>query len=110
MRLVRDRAVRVQRLVENWHAGEDVKVNKPYVDLIFAFGLAKLGEVTAARELMTRAGTALLASKEPNREPDLAHEFLLKAFVWRIENALQGKPHSGTLPAEMLNRLRDHRQ
>ena len=105
MRLVRDRAVRVQRLVEAWHAGEDVKVNKPYVDLIFAFGLAKLGEAIAARELMTRAGAALLATKGPNSAPDLAHEFLWKAFVWRIENALQGKPHSGTLPADMRSRL-----
>jgi FtsH ternary system domain X7 len=105
MRLVRDRAVRVHRLVEKWHAGEDVKVNKPYVDLMFAFGFAKLGEVTKARDLLKNVEAKLLEPVGPKDRPDPAHEFLFKAFYWRIENALQGKPHAGPLPAEMLARL-----
>jgi hypothetical protein len=105
MRLVRDRALRVHRHVERWHAGEDVKVNKPYVDLMFAFGLAKLGEATAARDLMRNATERLLEPKPGTSKPDPAHEFLLKGFLWRIENALQGKPHAGPLPADMLARL-----
>lgn len=105
MRMVRDRALKVHRLVEQWHAGEDVKVNKPYVDLMFAFGLAKLGEVTAARDRMESARARLLDPVGPKGKPDPAHEFLWKAFTWRIENAIQGRPHTGPLPAEMLSRL-----
>ncbi len=104
MRQVRDRSMKVHKLVEKWHLGEDVQVNKPYVDLMFAFGIAKLGEVTAARDLMKAAADKLL---EPlaNGKPDPAHEFLLQAFRWRIENALQGKAHSGPLPPDLLLRL-----
>jgi hypothetical protein len=105
MRMVRDRALKVHKLVEKWHAGEDVKVNKPYVDLMFAFGLAKLGEVTAARDLTESARVKLLEPVGPKGKPDPAHEFLWKAFAWRIENAIQGKPHTGPLPDEMLSRL-----
>ena len=99
MRLVRDRALRVHRLVDQWHAGEELKVNKPYVDLMFAFGLAKLGEATAAREMMDRATSKLLEKADP------VHELLVKGFRHRIENALQGKPHAGPLPAELMARL-----
>lgn len=105
MRLVRERAVRVHKLVDAWHAGEDVKVNKPYVDLMFAFGLAKLGEATAARDLMKAAGDRLLEATGAKGQPDPAHAFLFKAFAWRIENALQGKPHAGPLPADLMARL-----
>ena len=68
-----------------------MKVNKPYVDLMFAFGLAKLGESTAARDLMKQAGDKLLEPVGPKGGPDPAHEFLCKAFAYRIENALQGQ-------------------
>jgi hypothetical protein len=82
-----------------------VKVNKPYVDLMFAFGLAKLGEVTAARDLLKVAGDKLLEPVGGKGGPDPVHEFLYKAFAYRIENALQGKPHTGPLPPEMAARL-----
>jgi hypothetical protein len=103
MRLVRDRAMKVHKLVDQWQA--ELKVNKPYVELMFAFGLAKLGEATAARDLMRSALERLLEPITATGRPDLAHEFLGKCFVWRIENALQGKPHAGPLPAEMMERL-----
>src|SRR5437773_2743533 len=81
LRLVRERALKVHKLVEKWHAGEDVKVNKPYVDLMFAFGLAKLAEVTAARDLMKSAQSKLLEPVGPKGKRDPAHEFLFKAFA-----------------------------
>src|SRR5262245_644446 len=105
MRLVRDRALKVHGLVAKWHAGEDVKVNKPYVDLMFAFGLAKLGESTAARDLVRSATDQLLEPVGKGGNPEPVHEFLAKGFQWRIENALQGKPHAGPLPAELMARL-----
>jgi hypothetical protein len=105
LRMVRDRARKVHKLVQDWHAGEDVKVNRPFIDLMFAFGLAKLGEVTAARDLITSAKARLLESVAAKSKPDPANEFLFNAFAWRIENALQGKPHTGPLTPEMMARL-----
>ena len=69
-----------------------------YVDLVFAFGLARLGENDAARDLLTRAKT-VLSSK------DDAHSFLYGAFEHRVEQALDGKPHTGALPNDQLEYL-----
>jgi hypothetical protein len=69
-----------------------------YVELIFGFGLAKLGETDDARELLGKA-TAVLGSK------DDAHQFLLTAYKFRIVQALEGKPHTGPLPAEQIEYL-----
>ena len=55
MRSVRVRANHLYTAIEKWHSANNVEVNKPYVDLMFAFGLAKLGEATAARDLMNGA-------------------------------------------------------
>jgi len=69
-----------------------------YVDLIFAFGLARLGENDAAREMLTRA-KATLGSK------DDAHGFLYGAFEYRVKQAIDGKPHTGPLPNDQLEYL-----
>jgi hypothetical protein len=69
-----------------------------YADLLFAFGLAKLGENDAARDLLARA-KALLNSK------DDAHVFLYSAFEHRVKQALEGKPHTGALPNDQLEYL-----
>ncbi|WP_020468231.1 hypothetical protein [Zavarzinella formosa] len=104
MRGLRERAMRLFRLVEKWHHHDDVKVNRPYVELMFAFGFAKLGEITTARDLMNTARSQLLADKAKG-SPDQVHEFLGKAFCWRIENAIKGETHAGPLPDDMMNRL-----
>jgi hypothetical protein len=69
-----------------------------YVDLVFAFGLARLGENDAARDLLARAKT-VLSSK------DDAHSFLYGAFEHRVKQALDGKPHTGPLPNDQLEYL-----
>jgi cellulose synthase operon protein C len=69
-----------------------------YVYLIFSFGLARLGESDASRELLARAKTAM------PREKDV-HQFLLKAYEYRITQALESKPHAGPLPTEQLEKL-----
>lgn len=104
MRIVRDRAAKVHRLVEKWHSGDDLKVNKPYVDLMFAFAMAKLGENTAARDLMNLAHTEIF-TKSNKDKVDPAHQFMFEAFTWRIENVLQGKAHNGPLSPELLAKL-----
>jgi hypothetical protein len=69
-----------------------------YVDLVFAFGLARLGENDAARDLLARA-KAVLGTK------DDAHSFLYGAFEHRIKQAVDGKPHTGALPNDQLEYL-----
>ncbi len=69
-----------------------------YVDLTFAFGLAKLGEVDACNRLRERAKAALA-------EGDEAHSFLLQAYDYRIRRALEGHPHAGPLPTEQMEYL-----
>jgi len=117
MRLVRERAVRVHKLIDDWHLKEKkgpqdrleyrppYEVNKPYVDLLFAFGFARLGDITIARDLVRAASNRLLEPKPAKGKPEPAHAFLLKAFEWRIENAIQGKSHIGPLPADLMAAL-----
>lgn len=69
-----------------------------YVDLVFAFGLARLGESDAARELLARA-RGVLSTR------DDAHAFLYTAFEYRVRQALDGKPHTGPLPNDQLEYL-----
>jgi hypothetical protein len=69
-----------------------------YVDLIFAFGLARVGEAEASRQLARRAESELPTADE-------AHLFLLQAFNYRISQALQGKAHTGPLPADQMEYL-----
>jgi hypothetical protein len=70
----------------------------PYVDLLFAFGLARLGEADASRQLMRRA-RGFLADK------DEVHTFLLPCFEYRITEALEGRPHTGPLPPQFMAKL-----
>jgi len=74
------------------------KPTKAYADLLFAFGLARLGESDEARQLLQRARSAL-------KGDDQVHRFLLNAFQERIYNVLAGKPHTGPLPPVLLKEL-----
>ena len=117
LRQVRDRAMKVHTLVEKWHERDSASkksdlentspaaVNRPYVDLLFSFTMAKLGEVTAARDLMQASKNKLLEKANAEGKMHPAHEFLFDAFSWRIENAIQGKSHVGSLPANLWGRI-----
>src|SRR5205823_10315767 len=72
--------------------------NRAYVDLILAWGLARLGERTACQELTTQARSALGAG-------DAAHEFLAAAYEFRARQALEGQPHAGPLAPNLRARL-----
>jgi hypothetical protein len=79
----------------------DLKQKGPmegYVDLTFAFGLARLGEQDAARASLQRARLAL-------RDGGEVHAFLFGAYEYRIKQALEGKPHAGPLPIEHVEYL-----
>src|SRR5258708_5134523 len=69
-----------------------------YIDLLFAFGLARLGEGDASRRLLQRASASLAQHND-------VHKLLLTGFRYRIEQALGGKPHDGPLPGENFDYL-----
>jgi hypothetical protein len=69
-----------------------------YVDLLFAFGFARLGASQDAIELMER-------SREVLSGLDDAHLFLFHAFRYRIREALEGRPHAGPLPHDQMDNL-----
>jgi hypothetical protein len=68
-----------------------------YTDLIFAFGLARLGEAKVARRLVAGASPVLGMNE--------VHQFLLEAYTYRIKQVLEGKPHEGPLPAVQMELL-----
>lgn len=117
LRQVRDRAMKVHTLVEKWHERDSstkkseletttpAAVNRPYIDLLFSFTMAKLGEVTAARDLMHAAKNRFMERANAEGKMHPVHQFLFDAFSWRIENAIQGKPHSGSLPLALWGRV-----
>jgi hypothetical protein len=94
-----DRAKRWVHDQGHVHALSEPKTGA-YVDLTFAFGLARLGETGACNRLLERA-TAELAGE------DKAHSFLLRAYDCRIRRALEGHPHGGPLPTEQMDDLAD---
>jgi hypothetical protein len=79
------------------YAGKDPRT-VDYIDLLFAFGLARLGEADASRRLLRRAEANL-------KTRDDVHQCLLAGFKYRIEQALAGKPHGGPLPDGQLELL-----
>jgi hypothetical protein len=87
-------------LAQQWvEANADKKLNPPtgaYVDLIFAFGLARLGAEPSCREWLLRAQARLVATA------DEAHRFLLEAYRYRIARALEGQAHAGPLPSRLI--------
>ncbi|MFM7151496.1 MAG: hypothetical protein ACKO23_16850 [Gemmataceae bacterium] len=83
------------------HSGfypEKLPQTPAYIDLIFAFGLARLGESDLARKLLAR-GRSVLESR------DDVHRFLLRCYEFRIRQAMEGKGHAGPLPDELLHQL-----
>jgi hypothetical protein len=74
--------------------GDPENRTRSYVDLYFAFCLARLGRPEKATELLERARTALTGLG------DGAHPFLYQAFAHRVSQALAGQPLTGPLPLE----------
>lgn len=103
-RAVRERVVHLRELAQHWlkpNSRWGHAKTRNYVDLAFAFGLARLGEVTESRRLIESA-KAELGDAADNHE---VHSFLLQGYSYRIEQVLEGKGHAGPLPAAMLEFL-----
>ena len=99
-RQVREQVVGLRRLVQDWAkvGPNPTATTHTYIDLIFAFGLARLGETGEARKLLHDARAAVASA-------DDVHHWLVDAFTFRIEQALEGKPSLERLPETLLERL-----
>jgi hypothetical protein len=114
LRQVRDKSLDLHKQVRAWaERSLDIAAKKGqsdqfaslgYLDLLFAFGMAKLGEGDAARRLVESARGVLEAFR-PTDERGLAARFLFKAFRSRVEQAIAGKPHAGPLDPALLEEL-----
>lgn len=80
-------------------ADRDGRCTKGYVDLMLAWGLARLGEGTAAKH-QWQAGRDALA-----RRDETASRLLVGIFEYRVQLALDGKPLDEPLPASIREEL-----
>ncbi|HEV3386792.1 MAG TPA: hypothetical protein VG097_18390, partial [Gemmata sp.] len=112
LRMVNEKAMELHSVVRKWT--EQMPVNLPYVDLFFAYALAKLGESTKARKLMEDARKVMEAPIPPLREDRkydetavkaITSNFLYKTFSYRIDQVLSGKANRSQLDAELLSEL-----
>jgi hypothetical protein len=70
-----------------------------YVDLMFAWGHARLGDAETARRLVAEAANVLRPAN------DRVHEWLLDAFSYRVERAIAGHAHFGSIPPALTSAL-----
>ncbi|MBY0528452.1 MAG: hypothetical protein K2R98_33985 [Gemmataceae bacterium] len=77
---------------------EVAKYSEAYCDLLFAFGLARLGAVAECRNLHHKAAEVLSRGGK-------VHSLLFKAYSHRIEQVLGAGVFGGPLPAELLEGL-----
>ena len=113
MRIVREKALDLHAAVRKW--SQPCPQNFPYIDLLFAFALAKLQETTAAKKLVEDARkimevaipTARNQQEELKVTAAVVSNFLFKAFRSRVDQVLAGKAHTGSLPSELMEELED---
>lgn len=70
-----------------------------YIDLMFAWGHARLGEAEASRRFVAEAEQRLRPTGNP------VHKWLLDAFTYRIEQAIANRPHDGALLPRLIESL-----
>ncbi len=116
VRLVRDRAVLLHQSCRQWVENATLAIwihpykkrednpTLPYVDLVFAFGFAKLGESSAARRLIAeaRVGTDLAQKADAHM---YTRKHVTETYIYRIEEALSGKVPSRTFPRELVSSI-----
>jgi hypothetical protein len=108
MRVVREKSLELHGAVRAWT--KHIPVNLPYVDLLFAYALAKLGEATPAKKLVEDARKEM-EKPVPSSWQDNKHfeavvaavtqNFLFKAFKSRVDQVLAGKPAAGQMAPEL---------
>jgi cellulose synthase operon protein C len=117
MRMVRDKVMHLEKMAVRWvslDTEQSTEINQAYVKLMFAFGLARLGDISLARDRLTEAKEVLLAKRDlksfrrsDEGDIDPVHNYLFNAFQFRIDQALAGKPHAGPLSTNLLDDLEE---
>ncbi len=107
---VREKALDLHAAARAWVAHHPP--TGPYVDLFFAFALARLGEATAAKDLVQAAARGMVRPV-PEDWHDfknfdavitaVAGGFLHAAMAYRVELANAGKPNAGPFPPHLLD-------
>lgn len=99
---VRGALVELRRSVHRW-VGQGADATALYVDLIFAYALARLGEAADTERLLTKVRREFRGAGK--RHFDQVHRWLLAAFEERTQAALAGESVSGPLSAELFGKL-----
>ncbi|MCI0701087.1 MAG: hypothetical protein L0241_08390, partial [Planctomycetia bacterium] len=89
---------------------EHIKANLPYADLMFSLGLALLGDSASAKKLLEDARKVMEGPIPEGGSPQadqalcaaVVCNFMFKAFKYRIEQAIDRKPHTGPMSAELV--------
>ncbi len=125
LRTVRERVWELHRTVREWIQNQCVGTpgrpankdrivrNLPYVDMMFAFAFAQLGEADTARGLLDASRKELVRPQRVATDigqfdglvADIADRFLFQAFAYRVEQSLTGKPHAGGLGPALREEL-----
>jgi hypothetical protein len=100
VRLVQQCLPQLHQEAIRWAASErqGAAVNRPYVDLIFAFAAARLGDHDFSRFLVQQAQTRLAQGDE-------TEQLLLRMFVYRIQQAIAGESTTTLLPEHFRDEL-----
>jgi cellulose synthase operon protein C len=113
MREIIESAQRIHAAARAWanlESPAETAVTGAYIDLMFAFGFASLGENQASRDLLASAHSVLSRARDGAGDKDEAHQLLVEGFRYRIEQAMAGKPHRGPLPSDWRESLNDFKK
>jgi len=101
--LIRGKLGQLRGVVSKWTkeaASSGTARTKAYVDLIFAFGLARLGEASEAEKALDEA-------KQQFDLKDPIHGWFYSAFEFRIRAALDGRATDEQFAQTLLDKLAD---
>ncbi len=103
-RAVHGQLVQLRDAVQQWamRGNVTVAITAAYIDLVFAYGLARLGETAASERLLTLARGELAHRDE-------VHAWLCRAYEYRVRQALQGSAAAGRLPEDLHKELAELR-
>ena len=97
--LTRNRPVHYCRALPEEYPDRDGHCTRAFIDLMLAWGLARLGERNTASRLAADARVALAHAADP------VLNFLGEAFQFRIDQALENMVPGGPLPPRLLAEL-----
>ena len=112
MRVVRDKAMELHAAVRKWlddsavqQKNDHLKANHPLIDMLFAFAVAKLDESTQAKKLLEEAQKVMegpIPTSWENKAIEtvvsaVVSNFVFKAYKYRVDQVLSGKPHDGSV-------------